>query len=153
VENKSAPSAREQLESLAVSRELALGRILLPWRYVLAWAIVMNICMLPVVLPIVLSDGWTLLIQGAFLAAGAALLLAQTRHQAVKRPLLRIQGGWILTVVVGVGGGLALAVGIYARSNDDPWLGAAALLINFAVYLVAYGGPGFLLRRQSSRLT
>jgi hypothetical protein len=44
-------------------------------------------------------------------------------------------------------------VSIYARSQDDPWLGAAALLINFAGYLVVYGGMGFLVRRQAARLT
>ena len=127
--------------------------MVLPWRYVVVWAVLMNGCMLSLVLPIVLSDGWTLLIQGAFLAAAVALLLIQKSHQGVKRPLLRVQGAWIVTVICAVGGGSALAVGIYARSKDDAWLGAAALLINFAALLVAYGGLGFLLRRQFARLT
>ena len=153
MESESALSAREQLESLAASRELALGRIVLPWRYVIGWAVFMNACMLPVVLPIVLSDDWILLIQGAFLAAGVALLVKQKSRQRVKRPRLRVQGAWILSVVCAVSLGSALAVGIYARSKDDPWLGAAALVINFAGYLVVYGGFGFVLRRRFARLT
>lgn len=153
MENKSAPSAREQLESLAASRELALTRMFLPWRYVVAWAVLMNGCMLSLVLPVVLSAGWTLLIQGAFFAAAVALFPVLKSHQGVKRPLLRVQGAWVVTAICVVGGGSALAVGIYARSKDDPWLGATALLINFAVLLVAYGGLGFLLRRQFARIT
>lgn len=146
-------SAQEQLESLAASRELALGRMFLPRRYVIGWAILMNGCMLPLVLPIVLSDDWTLLIQGAFLVAMIALLLAQLGRQGVKRPRLRVQGAWILNVVCAVSLVSAFPMAIYARSKDDPWLGAAALLINSAGYLVAYGGLGFLLRRQLARLT
>lgn len=153
MESDSAPSAEEQLVSLAASRESALGRLLLPWRYVVGWAVVMNVCMLTVVLPIFLSDGWVLLIQAAFLAAAIALLRKQKSRQVIKRPLIRVQGGRILTVFTTVGLGSALAVGIYARSHDDPWLGAAALLINFVAYLIAYGGLGFLLRRQCARLT
>ena len=153
MENQSAQAAREQLESLATSRDLALGRILLPRRYVIGWAVLMNACMLPLVAPIFVSDDWTLLIQGVFFTASVALLLTQKSHRGLKRPLLRVQGAWILNVVCSVVLGSALAVGIYARSKDDPWLGAAALLINSAGYLVAYGGLGFLLRRQVARLT
>ena len=152
MESTSAQSAREQLESLAAGRELALGRMFLPGRYVIGWAILMNACMLPLVLPIVLSDDWTLVVQGAFTAAMVALLLTQLNRQGVKRPRLRVEGAWILTLVCNVGLGSALALAIYARWKDDPWLGAAALLINFAGYLAAYGGQGFLVRRQLARL-
>lgn len=145
--------AQEQLESLAANRELALGRMFLPGRYVIGWAILMNACMLPLVLPIFLSDDWTLIVQGAFTAAMVALLLTQRRHHRVKRPSLRVEGAWILTIVCNVGLGSALALAIYARWKDNPWLGAAALLINFAGYVAAYGGQGFLVRRQLARLT
>ena len=160
MESTSSQSAREQLESLAAGRELALGRIFLPGRYVIGWAILMNACMLPLVLPIVLSDDWTLIVQSAFAAAMVALLLTQLNRQGVKRlnrqgvkrPRLRVEGAWILTLVCNVGLGSALALAIYARWKDDPWLGAAALLINFVGYLAAYGGQGFLVRRQLARL-
>jgi hypothetical protein len=146
-------SAQVQLEALAASRELALERMFVPRRYVIGWAILMNGCMLPVVLPIFLSEDWTLLIQAAFLVAMIALLLTQLSREGVKRPRVRVQGAWILSVICAVSLGSALAVAIYARSKDDPWLGAAALLINFAGYLVVYGGLGFLVRRQVARLT
>ena len=153
MESKSAQSAREQLDSLAASRELALGRLFLPWPYVIGWAVVMSGCALPVVLPIVLSDDWTMLVQGVYFAAALALLLTQMSREGVKRPRLRVQGAWIVSVACAVGLGSALAVGIYARSKDDPWLGAAALVINFAAYVVAFGGLGLLLRRRFARLT
>jgi hypothetical protein len=153
MESDSARSAQAHLEALAASRELALGRIVLPWRYVIAWAIVGNACLIALVLPVLVSEGWTLLAQGFFLAAGAALLLMQRSDQRVKRPRVHIQGAWILTVVCVIGLGSALALGIYARSTDDPRLAVASLLINFSSYLLVYGGGGFLLRRQFARLT
>jgi hypothetical protein len=153
MESEPSQSAQERLDSLAASRELVLGRIALPWGYVIGGAIVGNACMIALVLPIVISEGWTLLVQSSFLAAGLGLLLRNRADQRVKRPRLRLQGSWMLTVVTTIGLGSALAVGIYARSKDDPGLGAAALLINFAAYMVVYGGLGFLLRRQVARLT
>ncbi len=153
MESDSARFAQEHLDTLAASRELAFGRIVLPWRYVIGWAIFGNACMIALVLPVLVSEGWTLLVQGLFLAAGAALLLLQRSDERVKRPKLRIQGAWILTVVSAIGMGSALAMGIYARSTDDPRLAVAALLINFSSYLVVYGGGGILLRRQFARLT
>jgi hypothetical protein len=153
VESEPRRLAQEQLDSLAACRELALARIALPWRHVVVAAVVTNGCMVSVVLPIVLSEGWTLLIQGAFLAPAIPLLLTQRRQQRVKRPRLRVQGAWVLSVVATVGLGSALAMAIYARSTDDPWLGAVALSMNFAACLVAYGGLSFLLRRQFARLT
>jgi hypothetical protein len=152
MENKSAQAAQEQLAILSASRELALERIVLPWWHVVGLAVAMNGCLLTVVLPIVLSDSWTLLIQGAFTAALLVLVLKQRGSKGVKRPRLRVQGAWVLTVICSVGFGAALAVAIYARTQEDPWLGGAALLINFASYLVVYGGLGFLLRRQFARL-
>ncbi len=153
MESDTARSAQEHLDSLAASRELALGRITLPWGYVIGGAVVGNGCMITLVLPIVISEGWTLLVQGAFLAAGAALLWTHRADQRVKGPKLRLKGTQLLTVVTATGFVSALAVGIYARSKDDPLLGAVALLINFAAYLVVYGGVSFLLRREVARLT
>jgi hypothetical protein len=153
MESDSAQSAQERLDSLAASRELALGRIALPGGYVIGGAIVGNACMIALVLPIVISEGWTLLVQGSFLAAGAALILTHRADQRVKRPKLRVQGAWMLSLVTTIGMGSALAVGIYARLKDDPRLGAVALLINFVAYLFVYGGLGLLLRRQFARLT
>ena len=153
MESDSAQAAQERLTSLAASRELALERIVLPWRYVIGFAVVANGCMLPVVLPIVLSDDWTMLIQGVLLAVGVALLLTQKRRPGVKRPRLRVQGASVLTAVGAVGSIAALAVGTYARSEDNPWLGAAALSLNLAAYLVVYGAVGFLLRHRLARLT
>lgn len=153
MESDSARSAQDQLDALVASRELALGRLVLAWRYLIAWAIVGNACMIALVLPVLVSQGWTLLVQGLFFAAGAALLRMQRSDQRVNRPRVHIQGAWILTAVCVVAGGSALAPGIYARSTDDPPLAVATLLINFVSYLVAYGGGGFLLRRQFARLT
>lgn len=148
MESNTGESAQEQLAALAASRERAIGRILLPWRYVIGYAVVANQCLLSLVLPIVLSYGWTLLVQTAFLAASIALLVTQRRRQAVKRPMFRIQGAWVVNVIMHVGLGSALVVGILARAKGSPWLGATALLLNFAGFLVVYGGHGFLLRRQ-----
>lgn len=153
MEKDATPTAQEQLDALASSHELAVERIVLPWRDVIALAVAMNACLLALVLPIILSDGWTLLIQAAFTAALVVLALKHRQSQSMKRPLFRVHGSWIVTVFAAVGFGLALAVGIYARLHDDPWLGAAALLINTAADLAAFGGIGFLLRRQFARLT
>ncbi len=152
MENESTATAREQLEALASSRELALERMVLPRWHVIGLAVAMNACLLTVVVPIVLSDGWTLLIQIVFTGALLALVLQQRKSPGVKRPLLRVDGAWIVTVVGSIGFASAFAMAIYARSQDDPWLGAAALVINFASYLAAYGGLGFLLRRQFAQL-
>lgn len=154
MESKPPHSAREQLASLAASREMALGRILLPWRYVVGFAVVMNGALIGVVLPIFVSpDSWTpLIVQAAFLVAMLALLLAHKRRQVVRRPLLRVRGAQKVTAVSFLGGFAALAVGIYASITDNPWLGAAALLINFASYLVLYGGLRFLFQRQVAQL-
>ena len=153
MESDSARSAQAHLDALAASRELAFGRIMLPWRYVIGWAIFGNACMIALVLPVLVSEGWTLLVQGLFLTAGVALLLLQRSEERVKRPKLHIQGAWILTTVSSVGMGSALVTGIYARTTNDPRLAVAALLINFCSYLVIYGGGGILLRRQFARLT
>ncbi|MFL6004045.1 MAG: hypothetical protein ACJ72P_14660 [Nocardioides sp.] len=152
MESDSTQAAQEQLTSLSASRELALERIVLPWRYVIGFAVVANGCLLPVVLPIVLSDDWTMPIQGALVAVGVVLLLTLRRRPGVKHPRLRVQGASVLTAVGVVGSIGALAVGIYARSEDNPWLGAAALLINLAAWLVVYGAVGFLLRHRVARV-
>lgn len=155
MESNPTHSAQEQLDSLAASREQTLVRLVLPWRYVIGWAIFANAFILPTVLPIVLSDGWTVLIMCAFLAGGVVLLLrtekSQKSHQGVRRPKLRIKGDWILPVLFMSGMASAFALAIYASSKDNPWLGFAAVLINSAACLVVYGGVGFLLRRQFAR--
>ena len=152
METNSGASARAQLDELAASREVALGRVVLPWRYVVGYAVAMNGCMFSAVLPIFMSENWTILVQAASLAALVALVVMQRRRQVVKRPLLRVRGAWILNVVCAVGFGSALAVAIYARSKDSAWLGVGALLINTVAWLAAYGGVGLLLRRQVNRV-
>jgi hypothetical protein len=152
MESNSGESARAQLEELASGREQALARITLPWPYVVGYAVLMNGCTFTVVLPIFMSEDWTMLVQAACLAGLIAMVKLQRRRHGVRRALLRVRGAWILNVVLGVSFVSALAVATYARVHDDAWLGIGALLINFVAWLAAYGGVGLLLRRQVNRV-
>lgn len=151
MEGTDATTARAELERLSLKRQVALERMVMPWRYVIGWSVVMNGCMLAVVLPIVLSMGWTLLIQAVFLGAAIALFRRQ-QPLGVERAEYRVEGEWLLNALCVIGGGGALALGILARSQESALLGGAALLVNAAALLVAYGGHGFLIRRQLARL-
>lgn len=129
-----------------------LERIALPGRQAVAWAVVMNACMIALVAPIILSPGWSLLAQGVFATGVVVLAVKQAGTERVKRPKIHVPGAWVASVAGIAGLSAALALAVYARLHDNPWLAAADLVVNFAGYLVAYGGLGFLLRRQYARL-
>jgi len=152
VESNSPPTAQEQLDALATGREQMLERIAMSARESVAYAVVMNACMVALVAPTFLSWGWTMLVQAACLVGMVVLAAKQGGRERVKWPKLRVPGARAVSALALLTLLAALVMGIYARTHDNPWLGAAALLVNFAGYLVIYGGMGFLLRRQYSRL-